>query len=277
MLDLLAYATADLAVRVVPAPAARGLARTLAHLAFALRVPARRHLERNLARLGASAPGGPRDARAPGEEPLARRVFEEFALSLVDFMRLGRVRPDELPATVEVRGREHLDRVRASGRGVLLVSAHLGNWEWGAAYLAALGVPLRLVARPHRNPAVEAYFARRRARWGVRRLGGPPVWVEASRALREGAWVAVMVDRVPEGVRRGSVSDWAAALARRTGAAILPAVLVRRPGGRYVACFDPPLEPEACADGGLERALRSHLAVHPAQWFAFEPVPEAIA
>jgi lauroyl/myristoyl acyltransferase len=271
MIAFLGYLTADLAVRLLPATLADRLAVALARLVFAVRPPARRALEANLSRL---LPGTSDDHR----RGTARAAFEQFALSLTDFLRLGRLDGPALEGAIEVRGGEHLERARASGRGVILLSAHAGNWEWGAAWLAArgarLGARLHVVARPHPNRWVERLFARRREARGVALLPGRPLWPGAARALKRREWVALMGDRRGP---RGPVCAWAAALSRRTGAVVLPAVMLRLAPGRYAACFEAPLTPEACAGGGYRDALRPHFERHPAQWFAFEPLPDGLA
>ncbi|MEK7823593.1 MAG: lysophospholipid acyltransferase family protein [Candidatus Eisenbacteria bacterium] len=267
MLAFLGYLTADLAVRLLPARLADCLAVALARLVFATRPRARGSLEANLARL---LPGVS-DAERRGT---ARAAFEHFALSLTDFLRLGRLDGRALERAIEVRGGEHLERARASGRGVILLSAHAGNWEWGAAWLAARVARLHVVARPHPNRWVERLFARRREARGVALLPGRPLWPGAARALKRREWVALMGDR--RGAC-GSVCAWAAALSRRTGAVVLPAVMLRLAPGRYAACFEPPLSPEACAGGGYRDALRPHFERHPEQWFAFEPLTEGLA
>jgi hypothetical protein len=58
---------------------------------------------------------------------------------------------------------------------------------------------------------------------------------------------------------------------------VLPAVMLRLADGRYAACFEPPLSPEACLSGGYRDAIRRHLEAEPGQWFAFEPLPEGLA
>lgn len=264
MLAVLGYLLADLAARVLPSGVADRLARALARAAFALRPPARATLEANLARV---MPG----RTAAERRRLARDAFEHFALSLVDLLRVGRVDGRSLAAAVEVRGAEHLAHARAAGRGVILLSAHLGSWEWGAAWLAAGGAPLRVVARAHPHPWVERFFARRRGAHGVAILRGRPLWPAAARALRRREWVAIMGDRCCAG---GSTWGWATALARRTGALVLPAVMLRVAPGRYAACFEAPLTPEACAGGAHRAAIHDQLARHAGQWSGFEPLPE---
>jgi lauroyl/myristoyl acyltransferase len=231
-------------------------------------VPARGALERNLARVE------PFDRAALRRR--SRQTFEQFGLVVTDFLRLGRTSPADLERSVTLHGGEHLERARRLGRGCIVVSVHAGCWERGAAFLAARGVPLRVLARPHANASVERFFRRRRAAWGVRPLEGSPLWPEAAHALRAGEWIAVMGDRaVPE--LRGSLCAWAAALARRTGALLLPVAMTRLSAGEHALWCDAPLDATSAAEGGVGAALRRHLARAHGQWFAFAPLPEGLA
>ena len=267
MLATLGYLTVDVGVRLLPARLADSLGVAAARLLFALRPPARARLECNLGRLDPALAGSDRAA-------LACQAFEHFALSLLDFMRLGRLDAVSIDRAIEVRGAEHLERAAASGRGVIVLSAHLGNWEWGAAWLASRGARIHVIARPHPERGVEEMFARRRRARGVATLAGRPVWPRAAGALRRHEWLALMGDRP---TARTSVCAWAAALSRRTGAVVLPAVMLRLAPGRYAACFEPPLSPEACAGGGYRAVMRRYLERYPAQWCAFEPLAEGLA
>ena len=97
MLALIGYSAADLLVRWLPLPAVQALAVGLARAAFALPLPARRSVMRNLERLGDAS--GERRARA---------AFEHFARSIVDFLRLESMDAAALQQAIEVRGAEHL-------------------------------------------------------------------------------------------------------------------------------------------------------------------------
>ena len=262
---ILGYLIADLVVRLLPATASHVLAVALARLVFALHPPARRTLEGNLGRVSPGLSGAER-------RHVARRAFEHFALSIVEFSRLRHVTPDRLARCVEVRGRRHLEAAGRSGRGVIVLSAHAGSWEWGAAWMAARGIRLHVVSRAHAHPWVERLFVRRRAERGVRTIPGRPVWASAAPLLRQGEWVALMGDRPAPGSRT-AVCAWAAALARRTGAVVLPAVILRTGRDRYLAHFGRPLDPETCADRGFADGLLPILRRAPSQWLAFEPLP----
>src|SRR6266850_1523741 len=132
MMSYLSYRVADALVGALPDRTAELAARAVARVAHTLRVPARSRLERNLERLG-----GPGLAHAR-----SREAFEHFAMTLTDFLRLGHVSRPELNTRVRIDGEEHLDTARRSGRGVIVVSAHVGSWELGAAWLAAHGIRL---------------------------------------------------------------------------------------------------------------------------------------
>jgi len=106
----------------------------------------------------------------------------------------------------------------------------------------------------------------------VRALPERPLWRAAAAALRRREWVALIADRGgPEA--RGSVCAWAAALSRRTGALVLPAVMVRLPDRRYAAYIEPPLSAERGRGLAFGETLRRYVRRYPAQWFAFEPLP----
>jgi len=264
--SILGYFLADLLARWIPARGAEALAVHLARAAFALHLPARSVLEENLARTHPAL--SPRDRAA-----IARRSFEQFGRSLAEFLRRDRLDDPTLIRRLRVRGRQHLRAARAGGSGVIVLSAHAGNWEWGAAYLAASVRKLHVIARPHPSRWVERFFRRRRAVRGVETLRAGRTWSEAASALRRGEWVAMMGDRPALGSRRPPCA-WAAALARRTGATLLPAVVVRTAAGRYVACFAPPLTPEECAAGAYSACMMRWLNGRLAQWQPFEPLPK---
>jgi KDO2-lipid IV(A) lauroyltransferase len=274
MLAIIVYWGADLLVRVLPPRVADSIGVGLARLAFVSGLKSRRALEENLSRLMEAAP-----RRTIRER--ARESFVNFARMFTDFLRLGRLGRERLASSIDVHGAEHLEAALGSGRGVILLSAHLGNWEMGAAYIASLGTRMNVVARPHGNRWVERFFARRRHAWGVEMLPGRPLWKDAAGALRRREWVALMADREAHAGqstgRRGGACAWAAALSRRTGALVLPAVIVRLPGRRYAAHFERPLTPENVTQENHFEVIRSYLRRYPGQWFAFEPLPRGLA
>lgn len=221
----------------------------------------------------------------------ACRCFDAFAAKLVDVCRheAGRPMADRFH---ELTGWEHFTAAAARGRGVLLVTPHLGNWELGAPLLAARGVRLLVLTQAEPGAGFTAQRAAARGRGGVETVvvGGDAFgFVEVIRRLEAGAAVALLVDRPPPGTgvtteffgRPFLASAAPAELARATGCAVVPVVLPAVAGG-YAAQVLPELaydrrvlgsrEARARFAGEILRAFEPAVREHPEQWFHFVPV-----
>lgn len=257
----------------LPHALAGAIARAIAFV-FAWSDPSRRAAVRgNLARIRPDADGRALDR-------LVTATYVAFAESLLDAWR-------DAPATsVAIEGEERLRSALAAGRGVVLWSAHLGNWELAAAALARAGFPIAALARPHADPATDRFFSARRAAAGVRVVGRCPGARGARSVLRARGLLALLGDRRFEG-RGRPVSFFGRpawlpaaplALARRTGALVVPGFVVKVAPGRYRIHLEPALDGTAAGPGGdgvlaaLAAALERHVRRDPTQWFVFEPV-----
>ena len=247
--------------RVLAYAIARGIARAFVRLG-----PSRRRAVRgNLARVRPEA-----DARTL--DRLVDATYVAFAESLVDAWR------EEPAVAVAIEGEERLRDALATGRGVVLWSAHCGNWELAAAALARAGFPVAALARPHADPATARFFAERRRAAGVNVVGGCPGARGARSVLRARGLLALLGDRRFEG-RGHAVSLFGRtarlpaaplALARRTGALVVPGFVERIAPGRYRVHLEPALAAPPLA--ALAAALERHVRRDPTQWFVFEPV-----
>jgi KDO2-lipid IV(A) lauroyltransferase len=187
---------------------------------------------------------------APAREALARRAFEHAFQTALDLARGPRYLRSARAMRRRVRLTGDFDRLLAdarAGRGGVMLSAHLGNWELIGPRLRRERVRVRLVTRRVENSLLDA----RAATW--RGAGDDDVVIDkrgavrsALRALREGAWVGLLADQnagragefVPFFGLPASTSPIAALLAVRSGAPLYMGV-VRRvgPGYRYEAIF----------------------------------------
>lgn len=221
----------------------------------------------------------------------ARRCFDAFAAKLVDVCRHEAGRPVE-GSFRELTGWEHFTAAAARGRGVLLVTPHLGNWELGAPLLAARGVRLLVLTQAEPGAGFTAQRAAARQRRGIETIvvGRDPFgFLEIIRHLEAGAAVALLVDRPPPGTgatveffgRPFMASVAPAELARATGCAVVPVVLPAVAGG-YAVHLLPELnydrrtlgsrEARARFAGEILRAFEPAVREHPEQWFHFVPV-----
>ena len=230
----LAMRAALAGVRVLPRPLALGAGAAAGRAAHALGLR-RRVTEDNLA---AAFPELPPPARAS----LARRVYEHFGRMAVDSLRLSASGP---PALVpHVSGGECVRVVRealARGRGAIILTGHIGNWELAGAYLAATGFPLAAVVKPPSNPYMARHTERVRERLGIESVDMPEAKVVVPQVLRQNRAVALVAD---QGALRSNI--WAPFFGRptktpagpglfavRSGAPVLFGALVASGHGRY--------------------------------------------
>lgn len=242
----------------------------------------RGHREVALTNLARAFGGSPQDAR---HRRTARLVFRNFVRVAVEFALL----PDLLETRglddlVHVVGQENVEAALAHGRGVVVFSAHLGNWEVIAACGEPLGLRLHSVGRAMDNPLLDAFLTRQRSRYArsvIPKEGGLPRIV---RVLKEGGSVAMLLDQHAgrSGVkvdflgRPASTFRAAAELAVRMNLPVLGGFGVRidgRPTFRLE--FDPPLfaEPGAPREAEVVRltqavsdAIARRVRQHPEQW-----------
>ncbi len=223
-----------------------------------------------------------------GRAALGREVARHFGRVLLDGLRLQRATPEELLRDVTVMGREHLERGLAAGRGIFLLSAHIGSWEV-AALTGGLLIPegLAVVNRPLDNPHLEAELERFRALFGNRALGKESVTRDMLRQLKRGGAVGILIDQrtlKEEGVQVpffGHPAWTHPALARlsaRTGAPVVPIWGLWDGPGRYTVRFDEPVFPgelpeEERSDVPLtarfNRIIENVIRERPEQWLWF--------
>lgn len=223
--------------------------------------------------------------RDPRErDDLLRAVFEHFGGLFFELVRAAEEPLEDLLARVEVRNLDTARRAFGSGRGVLFVTPHLGNWEYAAVVAAALGCPMTVIARPLDNPLLEPLLAAFRTRSGNAVLPKADAGREILRTLRRGGAIGILPDqhaRPPDAVavpffgRPASTTTAVARLADRTEALVLTACCVRAAEGRWLLTFDDPLDPRALAPVEREPAalttrinlaLERQIRAFPSQW-----------
>lgn len=212
---------------------------------------------------------------------MARSVFMNFGLYLVEFFRMKKDEMAEIDKKVTILGLEHIDRALAGGKGVIVLSAHVGNWELGGVLMSQKGYPVIGVALPHKHRKVNDLFNKQRETLGMVVVPSLGVAIrKIYQALRENKIVALVGDRdfANSGLRLPFLGDHKviprgpAVLALRTGAPIIAGFVVRQPDNTFVLEFRPPLD----ADGSEDNLIRRYASMiedlirkHPDQWLMF--------
>ncbi len=268
--------------RITPAPLAHTLGRAAARAAYAA-LPARRAtLLENLSHTASHT-------SAEARRRLARNTFGYIADCQVDLYRLVGRPPNEVASMIDVRGVENLEAARRLRRGVIIVTAHLGNYELGAACFAALGYPVHGVVEDV-EPEILALLEQYRTATGMRTLSRNRGARDAYRVLKSGEILLLVADRVigdtsdaielPFCEGRRAVPKGPAQLSLATGAPIVVGIAVRTPDGprRYRIVLEPPIMPDGTepdAASTLTRKVTDRLAAavreYPDQWFVFQP------
>ena len=84
-------------------------------------------------------------------DTMTRDVFKNFAKYLIDFFRAQKIDEEYVRTNIKIKGLHNMEKARAMGKGVIALSAHVGNWELGGAALSILGYPISAVVLTHKN------------------------------------------------------------------------------------------------------------------------------
>lgn len=103
----------------------------------------------------------------PGiEESLLKKytkgVFVNFGLYLLNFLKFSKLDRSYIEKNIVIEGKEYIDELLSKGKGLIAVTAHLGNWELGGVILGLLGYRVNAVALPHNHRMVDEFFNRQR-------------------------------------------------------------------------------------------------------------------
>ena len=215
---------------------------------------------------------------------MARRAFQNYGRMLMDFVLMGSLTPEELIERITLDGREHLDAALARGRGLIVAVPHMGSWDMSGSYAAALGYKISAVAEKFPGSLNDAVVETRR-RFGLHVILLGRAAVRAiSEALGANHIVALLCDlEQGPGVavrffgRHAIVPAGPAAIALKTGAALMPATQFSLSPGRYGVHLERPLD---LHDGETKEQVMQRVVdrfeqfirERPDQWYAFRPM-----
>jgi phosphatidylinositol dimannoside acyltransferase len=276
------YRAGSTLARVLPETAPEPLSRAAAPLLAAglgsRRRMVARHLRRVHGELGASA-----------LDREVQRSFASYARYWLESFRVPDRSPEELFAGMSCDGFEHIEAGRDAGKGVILALPHLGGWEYGGAWLAALGHPVTVVVEPLEPPELFRWFVDFRSRLGMEVVPlGPGVSGAVLRALQDNRVVCLLCDRdlVGDGPavtffgEETTLPAGPVTLGLRSGAPVLPSAVYFEGRDRHRGQVERPLDltrrgrlrdDVTAGTQALAAALEGLIAAAPDQWHLLQP------
>ncbi len=226
-------------------------------------------------------------------ERLCLRNLDEFSHTLADYFLFSSRPPAYAQRLLaEWSGWEHLAAAREAGRGILLVTGHLGHWELGGALLSARGLPMTIITLDEPSTELTRWRDAYRQRLGIKTIAVGPgrefAFVEMIATLRRNECLAMLVDRPYAGTglpvrffdETVEFSSAAALLWQHTGAAVIAAFVTRGAGGRYTSWAEPPVPLAALPDKRtalvantqrIASVFETIIRRFPEQWFNYAP------
>lgn len=212
-----------------------GLSRMLGRLWYKLDNRHRQVALRNLEQ----AFGGETTARQ--REQLAKKVFSNLMRIPFEIGRSMKWTEEDCLRHFDVEGKERIQAALQKGRGALILTGHMGNWELLPPMVLALGVPVTTAYRPLKFAPADTFFLQLRSRFGAKMVPKKRSMRKILRALQNGECACLLFDQTTlrsrgEFVdffgRKASTTTGMALLALKTGAPVLPAFIVRD-GSRF--------------------------------------------
>lgn len=260
------------ALRFLPLPVARKFANFCAKLLDLLIPKLRRVARINLA---FAMPD-----RSPDErERLIDGVFRSIGRLLLAMSRFPDIDKSNVDRWIRYEGLEHYLAAKANGRGILVATAHLGNWELSAFTHAIMTEPMNVMVRPLDNPDVDGLVETRRQLSGNKLIVKRDSALAVVRALKNNEAVGMLIDQntaAAEGVfvdffgKQACASVAFAKLAARAGAAVIPGFAFwHEREHRYVLRFYPDIQISGDAQADTQRIhhfFEQVIRQYPDQW-----------
>jgi len=213
----------------------------------------------------------------------ARKTYQYFGKNLIDFFRFARITEEQLEGRFSLQGIDRLQDVHAEGKGVIIVTAHFGNYELGGAVLSSLGYRVSAVVLPQRLAALDHLFDSQREKHGLHVIPLGSSAFGLVHCLRRGELVALLGDRdfTEHGInveffgRPARMPVGPAWLASKTGAAIVPCFVSRMVDDSFLFHAHAPIRvekgtPVEQTQKLICAAMEEEIAEQPYQWCIFE-------
>lgn len=163
---------------------------------------------------------------------IARQVFLNIGTCAADAIRIPQLIEDGIENLITIEGIENLDQALANGHGIILLTAHFGNWELLGAWLARNGYRVKVIGAPNHDPRLDNLIVGTRNRAGYTNITRKTNTREILRGIQEGYSIGMLIDQDTkvEGVFVKFFNQWA-------HTAIGPVILAKRYNLKIIPVF----------------------------------------
>lgn len=217
-----------------------------------------------------------------------RSVLRNVARNYFDLIKIPHMRLSDIESCITPNGWGNLEDALNKGKGVILVTAHLGSFDMAAQILAVRSIKATVLVESLEPPCLLRHVTALRESKGLTFMPAQPGVLEVVMgSLRRGEVVLLVCDRDigKDGLKSNffgeetTLPSAAVRIAMRTGAAVVPAFNLRRDGGRYDAYFEPAIEIIPSGNGAVARnveqvthVMEKYIKSCPEQWALLSPV-----
>ena len=221
-------------------------------------------------------------------EALIRKSFVNIGRNFLEVMYMPRLSKENFREYMEIDHIERMQSALAEGHGVVILTAHVGNWEWLSAALTFSGLPVTAIAKPQPNEQHTRILNEFRAMVGVEIFSrGTSELLGAARALKQGKCLGFLVDQ--DGGPAGAFMDFlgkpastpmgAAVFSKKYKSPVVPAFILRRPDGRHKVIIGEIMRYQDTGDSDqdlftfteqMNRVVEQLILDHPTQWIWFQ-------
>ncbi len=280
MLDFILYKIGQFLALILPLKFSYRLAQGLANLKCFFTPRDRWAVMDNL-----KAVTGEKDKRAL--KKYAYQVYVNFAKYLIDFFRFSNIDSDYIKKYIKIEDLNYVDNALKKGKGLIILTAHLGNWELVGTIVAKLGYSLNAIVLNHKQRLVNHFFAKQRS------LGGGMTAIPLGASLKKvfsclsrNEILAIVADR--DFLKNGRkinffnklsvIPKGPAFLSLKFGSPIIPCFVLRERDDTFRLVFDKPIDflPTGNIDSDLTsltqacvKVLEKYINKYPAQWYMF--------
>lgn len=227
------------------------------------------------------------DTKSESElQNILSRIGAHFGMMFVETLRSTSFDSAQLRKHVQIHHWDRFEKKEAEKKGVIFLTAHLGNWELVQMISHTLGHPIHVLAQAQKHPRMDQYLNHLREIHGGTEAVLQGMGIRGLyRVLRKGGVIGLLGDRSAgkqEGIilpflgRKTTVPTGAFELAQRTGAAVVPVFFVRGEGSRYDLIAEEPIECGREGAAAIETAARKYIQIlesyiekYPDQWLWF--------